>query len=74
MTGWHGRRSPPRVLGEAVFQVMFTSMFRRPIVAMVAAATVIGVGVNVASAAGLFDNTPLGGKLLGPQADGSYLT
>ncbi len=53
---------------------MFTSMFRRPIVAMVAAATVIGVGVNVASAAGLFDNTPLGDKLLGPQADGSYLT
>ncbi len=53
---------------------MFTSMFRRPIVAMVAAATVIGIGVNVASAAGLFDNTPLGDKVLGPQADGSYLT
>ncbi len=74
MVGWHGRRSPPRVLGEAVFQVMFTSMFRRPIVAMVAAATVVGVGVNVASAAGLFDNTPLGDKQLGLQADGSYLT
>jgi YVTN family beta-propeller protein len=41
---------------------------------MVAAATVIGVGVNVASAAGLFDGTTLGDKQLGLQDDGSYLT
>src|SRR6266496_4304388 len=53
---------------------MFIRTFRRPVVAMTAAAVAIAVGVNVASAAGLFSGTSLGDKQLGLQPDGSYLT